>query len=286
MTELAPSTAVSTAISTATWFDAFDDETKTYITSRGLNEKTPAEAFQEAAKAHREAQAYIGVPKEQLLKLPKDATDVAGWDAVYERLGFSKDEAKYAFEGLKKADGTDVDQGLKDFLKAQAMALRLSPEAAGKLAEGVLKFQTDTGAAETASVTAEAARAMEALRQSWGPNYQANQVIADRAYAAIMAAAGFTQEQMTGAIQKLGAVSGKAEVMQMLLAVGMKMGEDSFVGSGGPGGGALRYTKESAVGRIKELMADGDFAKRYLNGGTAEKKEMDDLHQIAYAEEG
>lgn len=46
----------------AKWFDNFDAETQGYINSRGLADKDPAAAFLEAAKAHREAQAYIGVP--------------------------------------------------------------------------------------------------------------------------------------------------------------------------------------------------------------------------------
>ena len=264
------------------WFDGFDDATKNYITQRGLADKDPLAAFQETAKAHLEAQAYIGVPKEQLLKLPKADAPPEEWDAVYERLGYSKDPNAYKFEGLKFEDGTEVEDGFKDFLRQQAADLKLSPAAATRFAEAQLKFLAGADAAESATTTAEATRALEALRNNWGPNYEANKVIADRAYAAIMAAAGFDQAKMTTAIQQLTAATGRSEAMEMLLAIGQRMGEDTFRGSGGPSGGPQRYTGEQAKARIAELKGDSEFVKRYLAGGTTEGKEMADLHLIAY----
>ena len=279
------STAVSSAVSTtgdAKWFSGFDAETQAYISTRGLADKDPAAAFLEAAKAHREAQAYIGVPKEQLLKLPKADAPPEEWDDVYAKLGYSKNADDYKLDGLKRADGTDVEVGMKDFIRQQALDMKLSPAAAAKFAEATVKHLESGAAAQTEAQTAEATRALEQLRQSWGANYQANSVIADRAYQAIMAAAGFDQPKMTAAIAKLGETAGRADVMQMLLAVGQKLGEDAFVGGGGLGGGNVRYTAEGAKARIAELKADTTFVQRYLGGGTAENKEMSDLHTLAY----
>lgn len=279
------SSDVSTALSAAPeakWFDGFDEPTKNYVNSRGLADKDISAAFLETAKAHQEAQAYIGVPKEQLLKLPKADAPPEEWDEVYTRLGYSKNADDYKFDGLKKSDGTDVDASLKDFLRAEAIDLKLSPAAATKFAEATIKHLESGTAAQTAETTAEATRAMEQLRQSWGPNYEANKVIADNAYAAMMAAAGFDQAKMTAAIQKLGETAGRAETMQMLLAVGQKLGEDKFIGGGGPGGNLGPRNAEQAVARIAELKADSTWTQRYLSGGTAEKKEMDDLHVLAY----
>ncbi len=116
------STAVSSAVSTASdakWYAGFDTETQNYIATRGLTDKDPSAAFLEAAKAHREAQAYIGVPKEQLLKLPKADAPPEEWDDVYAKLGYSKNADDYKLEGLKRGDGTDVDDSFKDFVRAQ-----------------------------------------------------------------------------------------------------------------------------------------------------------------------
>jgi hypothetical protein len=112
------STAVSTAVSAAPepkWFDSFDDATKSYINSRGLTDKDANTAFLETAKAHQEAQAYIGVPKEQLLKLPKSDAPPEEWDAVYTKLGYSTNADDYKLDGLKLADGTDVPRRLQGF---------------------------------------------------------------------------------------------------------------------------------------------------------------------------
>ena len=264
------------------WYSAFDAETQAYITTRGLADKDPSAAFLETAKAHQEAQAYIGVPKEQLLKLPKADAPPEEWDEVYKRLGYSSNADDYKLEGLKFADGTDAADGFKDFVRAQAADLKLSPAATTKFAENLMKHLEGQEAASTAETTADATRALEQLRQSWGPNYEANKVIADNAYAAIMAAAGFDQTKMTAAIQKLGETAGRAETMQMLLAVGQKLGEDKFVGGGGPGGNLGPRTAEGAVARIAELKQDTTFISRYLAGGVAETKEMNDLHQLAY----
>lgn len=279
------STAVSTAVSAAPeakWFDGFDDETKNYVNTRGLADKDPSTAFLDAAKAHREAQAYIGVPKEQLLKLPKEDATPEEWDAVHERLGWSKNADDYKLDGLKYADGTDVPDGFKDFVRARASELHLSPTATTKFAEELIKHNESGTAAKTADETAASTKAMEQLRQSWGANFEANKVIADNAYVAIAAAAGFDQPTITKAIQQLGAAAGKAEVMQMLLAVGQKIGEDKFIGGGGPGGNLGPRNAEQAVARITELKADETWVKRYLAGGTAENKEMNDLHTLAY----
>lgn len=281
----AVSTVDSTAVSTAKWFDGFDAETQNYIATRGLADKDPSAAFLEAAKAHREAQAYIGVPKEQLLKLPKPDAPPEEWDAVYEKLGWSKNADDYKLADLKRADGTDVDDGFKDFIRQQAADLKLSPAATAKLAAETLKHVESGAAAKTADEVAAATKALEALRQSWGPNYEANKVIADNAYAAMMQAAGFSQEQMTAAIQKLGDTMGKAETMQLLLAVGQKMGEDKFIGGGGPSGGTGPRNAEQAKLRLDELKRDSTWTQRFLAGGAAEVKEFNDLSTLAYGDQ-
>lgn len=270
----------------AKWFDGYDDATKNYINSRGLADKDLSAAFLETAKAHLEAQAYIGVPKEQLLKLPKADAAPEEWDEVYTRLGYSKNADDYKLDGLKYTDGTDVPDGFKDFVRARASELHLSPVATTKFAEELIKHNESGTAAKNADEQAASTKAMEALRQSWGANFEANKVIADNAYAAMMAAAGYDQTTMTKAIQQLGAVTGKAEVMQMLLAVGQKLGEDKFIGGGGPGGSLGPRNAEQAVARITELKADETWVKRYLAGGTAENKEMNDLHTLAYGNAG
>ncbi len=277
----AAAASATSAVAGDKWYSGFDAETQNYVNTRGLADKDPATAFLETAKAHQEAQAYIGVPKEQLLKLPKANAPPEEWDEVYAKLGYSKDPEAYKLDALKRADGSDVDDSFKDFVRAQAAELKLSPEAAAKFADATLKHLEAGAATQTAESTAEATRALEQLRASWGPNYDANKVIADNAYAAMMQAAGFTQEQMTAAIQKLGETAGRAATMQMLLAVGQKLGEDRFIGGGGPGGDLLPRTAETAQAKLDELKADPTWAKRFNEGGREEFKQFNYLSRVA-----
>src|ERR1700687_1920968 len=57
----------------------FDAETQGMFKNKGWDAKTPAEAAHEAAKSYREAERYLGVPQDQIVLLPKDAADAAGW---------------------------------------------------------------------------------------------------------------------------------------------------------------------------------------------------------------
>lgn len=280
------STAVSSAVSTTAepkWHDSFDAEAKNYINERGLADKDPTSAFLEAMKAHRQAEAFIGAPKDQILRMPKQDAPPEEWDKFFERAtGYSTKADDYKLEGLKFADGTEAQDSFKDFIRQRATELHLSPQATEKLAQETMKYLEANETAQKTEDNAAAVKAMEQLKNSWGPNYEANKVIADRGYEAIMKAAGFTQEQMTKAVQGLGELNGKAETMQMLLAVGQRLGEDKFVGGGGPSGQLGPRTAEEARAKIEELKKDSEFAKRWLAGGSAEIKQMQDLHTLAY----
>ena len=276
LVEPSTSTAVSAVISapaTAKWFDSFDDTLKNYITTRGLAEKDPATAFAETAKAHQEAQAFIGTPTENLLRLPKADAPPEEWDAVYERLGYSKDAAAYKFEGVEAPDA------VKAFALAQAQAFHLSPAAATKLAAETAAYLNKSQTEQTSEQAVANARAAEQLRQSWGPNYQANMTIADRAFLAIQAAAGVDGPTMQANMTKLKEVVGTEGVMQMLLAVGQRISEDTFTaGANLPADpAALIASREQAVARKEQLMGDEEWRKRFMGGGVAEVREMAQL---------
>ena len=277
----AASTSTSTAISSATssagrWFDNLPEEDKAYIQTRGLADQDVVAAFTATAKAHREAQSYMGVPNERLLKLPAPDAKPEEWDAVYQRLGYSTNPDDYKLEGLKFPDGRDVPATLTDHVRAQAQALHLSPAAAKTLAEQTIAFTAGQQAAQTSEQQIAAATAAERLRQNWGPNYQANMTIAEQAYAAIMAASGFDQATMTATMQKLREVQGTENIMQMLFSVGQRLGEANFVGGGGAphDPAALIASVEQAKARKAELLADKDWGKRYMAGGSKEIQEM------------
>ena len=77
-----------------------------------------------------EAQKFVGVPQEQLLRLPKDASDEAGIKAMWKRLGAPDAPEGYDFSGVKFADGTDLDQAFVDRARAAAAKLNMPKDTA------------------------------------------------------------------------------------------------------------------------------------------------------------
>jgi hypothetical protein len=165
------------------WIPANTDaETVGYFQNRGWDKKTAAEAALEAGKAHREVQAFVGVPPARLLKLPADVTDVAGWNGVYARLGAIQDakEVPTAIADIKFKDGSTLEPAFVDRLSKLAVANHWSKDTVRAVAKDFADFaETDV---KTASAEDEAKLATETkvLRDSWGSNWEVNNVIAKR----------------------------------------------------------------------------------------------------------
>lgn len=260
----------------AKWYSGFDADTQAYVTARGLADKSITEAFLDTAKGHREAQAYIGVPAEQILRLPKDDTDVEGWGKVWDRLGKPKDITGYDLSAVKVNDAA-LDEKIAETVRQTALALNLPAAAAPKLAESLAKFISERDSSGATEKAATLVTQKEALKTNWGQNYDANMIIAKGAATAL----GVTAEQVSA----LENAVGYDKVLELFRTIGTKIGEDKFVGSGGPNGeGNPALTKGDAVRQIEELKGDQEFVKAFLAGGTEQTKKMRQLHELAYGE--
>jgi hypothetical protein len=257
----------------AAWHAGLDAETRGYAENRGLLAKDPVTAFAEAARAHREAQAHIGAPAEQLLRLPKADAPAEEWKPVWQRLGAPADPSGYDLTGVKFADGTELDATAVDFFRKTAADLHLPAAQAPRLAGEFVKFLEANEAAEAAEQTAKLATQKGALKANWGQNFNANMVIAQQAFAALTPSAE--------AMAALEGVVGYDQVLEMFRKIGAQMGEARFVTNGMPTPGIM--TVDAAKDRITELKSDSEWVKRFLAGGAAEKREMDNLHSIAYS---
>src|SRR6185369_761088 len=80
-------TGTTTAPATPWYQGKVDAETIGHWDNKGWKKDDPIAVAIEASKQARELQRHFGVPADQLLKLPKDTTDEAGWRAVRQRLG-------------------------------------------------------------------------------------------------------------------------------------------------------------------------------------------------------
>lgn len=265
--------ATTTAATTdnAPWFHGADPETIGYIQNRGLDKVTPVEAAMRAIKSHREAEKHLGVPSDQLQRMPKDASDAEGWNGLYKRLGVPDDANGYDFSGVKFADGTELDA---DFKTAIGTALKSAGVAKDKAAT-IMKTLVELGDKETTAETTQARdlaiQEMASLKIDWGSNIERNMVVADNAAAEL----GMTPEEIQTMKDGLGA----AKVAKIFFKLGVGMGEDRFV-SAGPQGDRRAMSGEMAVARLAEMQTDSIFMEKFMSGDTAARKELDNVSRM------
>lgn len=276
MSEAAGAAAAGAAAGTP-WYQGVagvDDAMIGHLKNQGWDTKPANEVAVLATKSWKEAEKFIGAPAAEILRLPKEANDPA-WRGVYERLGAPKEAKDYDFSTVKRTDGTTLDEGLTAALRDVSHRRGLSKDAATDLAAAVVKYDDGKVTAAKAEATAKLAEEKAALKKSWGANEAANMFIAQRAAQAL----GMKPE----VVSALESVAGYAAVFEMFRQIGTKIGEDKFVqGQQGNQGGVM--TREEAVAKKADLMRDKAWAKRYLDGGLAEKREMTSLNVIISGE--
>lgn len=244
------------------WYEGADAGLIAHLQTHGWDKKPEKEVALAAAQSHYAAQKIIGVPPDQLLRMPKDANDADGWQKVYEKLGVPKE---YKFEGLKFADGTEPEKSYIDFIATTAKDLHLTQNAAQDLAQRLIKSMDAAVAEESAEETAAKQNDVNELKKSWGANWDANMFVAQRAAQSL----GVTTEQLQAAQDTVG----YPKVMEMFRNLASKIGEDSLVTQDGNAGGNV-MTREQAVARRVVLLGDKAWAERYTAGGKKELAEM------------
>jgi len=272
----AAAAAAAAAAAPAAWLTGADAEIVGHIQNKGWDKLTPDAAAREIAKAHREAERHIGVPADQILRVPKDASDEAGWNAVFSRLGKPAAATDYDLSAVKFGDGTDLSDDFRDFAQKTAHALNLPKDQGTRLAAEIAKFIDGASSADAANAEAALATEKAELAKDWGNNHEANLFIAKQAAAKL----GVTPEAVAALEKQIG----YAGVMKMFQKIGTSIGEDKFINSGDPQKGIM--TREQAVARKAELMNDDSFRTRYLNGDTAANREMTSLLVLITGDSG
>lgn len=249
------------------WFDGADQSIVAHLQQHGWDKKSANEAALAAAQSHLAASRLIGAPPESVIRLPKDQNDVEGWAKLYEKLGVPQN---YTFGELKFADGTVVDKETTDWLTSVAKELHLTEAGAKTLATQLVKNLDKAASDEKAAETARRETAVAELKKNWGANWDANMFIAQRAAQDL----GVKPEQLAALQEAVG----YAHVMDMFRNIAAKLGEDKLVLSGPTGN--VPMTRDLAINKRDQLMADEQWKARYLNGGRKELDEMMALNTI------
>lgn len=270
-------TTTTTTTDTKPWYDGVANVTPELLghwQNRGLHDKTPAEVAIAMTTAHREAESKLGVPADQLLRLPKDP-NAPEWSGVWERLGRPKEAKEYDFSTVKTKTGEALPDDLADHLRNTAFTANMSKDAALRLAQETVKRMDAQKDADAAVYTDKIAAEKTKLQDNWKTNYEANMVIAKAGAAKV----GISPE----AVDALEKVIGYAEVMDVLRKIGMSTTEASFVQGGNQSLNGGLMTKEQAAARKAELMTDQAWMTRWNNGGLQEKRELAAITRILAA---
>lgn len=238
-----------------------------YVQNRGLAAKTPAEAFVATVEAHRAAEAKLGVPADQLLRLPKDVNDTATRDAMFKRLGRPDSPAGYDLKSV----GADDD--FASFFAPAAHTRGLTKEQAEGVAKDINAHIAKTEADEVKAKAAQYTAQKQELQNEWGANAVQNLALAQKAYRAF----GLSDEM----ISAMEVALGPKALMNKFMEMGRSMGEHAFVENNSPS--TFGVSKEAAAVRIKELKSDKEWTKKWLGGDLKAKREFDDLNAIALA---
>lgn len=251
---------------TKPWFDGIDAETTGHWDNKGWKYKDgPKDLAVELTKAWKGLEKHFGAPADQIIRLPKETTDEAGWKAVRQRLGMPAEAKEYDFSAVK-FNGGDLDAAFTDPLRAALHKAGVSKDAAPEIVKAVVGYLENSDKAETAEAKAAYDAAVARIKQEWGSNFTINELNALQATRRL----GITQEQY----DKIKSAVGPDVAAEMFRKIGAGTTEDTFVDNKG---GGSPVTRNGAIARRAELEADKDFMKRYLAGGAKETQEMNAL---------
>lgn len=251
------------------WHSEFGDWPT--LTANGWDKLDAPVAAATIAKSYRELQKLHGdLSAGNVVRLPA-ADDQAAQAAFWERVGAPKDATGYKLDEIKFADGSAFDLGFQDAVRQAAAEAHMPANMLDAFLRRMVPHMESDDAAELAAKTAAVQESRRLLETEWGAEMMKNKFIASRAMDALHLPA-----ETVSALESLPGV-GYAGVMKMFKQLGDMMGEARFV-SGSTATGTMN--REQAEGRLRSLMTDENWVKRWAAGGVNEMREKADLIKI------
>ena len=274
MADAAAAAAATTVDTTSaanggSWADSFDADTKGWVSGMGLDKLPADQALAKVLPMYRGAEQKLGVPADQILRLPGKDAKPEDWRQVWTKLGAPEKPEEYGIQAPEGAQGEFLKNAVGWFHELGIP----KPMAAG-LAD---KWNGYVAAAQEAEIgkwnqrfDAEVAE----LKDAWGADYDKHFDLSNR----VLRAAGFTPEQQQALEQALG----PKVFRQAFAKFGSMVGEHRFAGTEGQGQGGFGMSPEAARQRIVDLQKDQAWQTAYLAGDADKRAEMTRLHEIAH----
>lgn len=241
----------------ADWVEAITDtDLKGYVQNKGF--KDPGAL----ADSYRNLEKMVGVPKERLLKLPEKGDDPE-WGNVWHRLGRPEKADEYQLQG---------DEALIKRFGEVFHGANLTRTQANAINEAWNGYVSELVATEEAEFQARDRKELEELKTRWGGDFDKHAEFGRRAGQEF----GLNEADFKAVSDALG----PGKTLELFHKIGSKLGEAKPFDAAG-GQSFTSMTKEQAQQKINQLMQDRDWTSRYLNGGVAEREEMDKLSKAA-----
>lgn len=262
------------------WYKGADDTVVGYLQQRGLADKPAPEVLKNLMEAHTSAEKLIGAPANEVVRWPKDSND-PNWANIRTRLGVPTDAKEYDFSSLKTPTGTDLDPAYVERIRATAASLQLPKDQALALAKTIYEHEYNTTTSAAADKLAKIATESEALKTTWGANYETNKLAAENIARSMLVKSGMKMEDAAAAVNALEQQVGGAKTMEMFRAFSRMASEDSFVDPSGGGGGSPNVMSyQEAQATKAALMRDSDFVAKWNAGDVKAGQQLQALDTI------
>lgn len=251
------------------WASSLDEDTRGWVSSKAWDKLPADKALSEALKLGRSAEQKLGVPAEQLARIPKDENDAEGLKTYLSKLGVPEKPEGYEIKGDANVSTDFPEQAAKWFYEMNV------PKNIAKGLYGKLQtYAQSTMEAAEQKFNETADKEINELKSEWkGEEFDKNVELARR----VRATMGLSVEE-TMALERAIGVKRAATVFSSL---GKALGEHRFVG-GADAQTKFAMSPEAARTRIIDLQRDTKWMESYLQGDADKKAEWTRLHQIGF----
>lgn len=247
------------------WLDKLSAEDRAYADSKGWKADTPPDAL---FSSYKNLEKVWGADKAgRAIMLPKDDSDTAALDAIYDKLGRPADPSGYEISLPEGAAPELADRAKTWFHKAG-----LTVNQAKAVTEAYQAVELE----QAQQIDQRDQREKADLEKEWGADYTQKVEVAKRG----IAAAGLTTEE----VRSLELAVGPARATKMLEFFGRNYTEARPL-DGAPSTGFGGLNPAQAQTKINELYGDANFMSRYNNPDpkirAAAMTEIENLSKLA-----
>lgn len=268
MAETAATTVTDGATNDGQWATGLDDDTKAWVGGMGLDKLPADQALAKVLPMYRGAEQKLGVPADQILRLPGKDAKPEDWAPIWSKLGRPEKPEGYEIKPMTDQPDAFLEKALGKFHE-----LGVPKSTAQGLIQMLRDHATESQTAAEGKWNERFEKEIGELKNEWGVDYDKNADLSKR----VQRAFGLSNDELVSIERALG----PKKFMQTFAKFGSTVGEHRFTGGAQTG---FQMSPEAAKARIADLQKDSAWLQKYLGGDAEAKAEFTRLQQIANPE--